>query len=171
MSDGIAHDGVLSWQELEHSPGYPSRSRMLKGPVAVIECVQEIPCNPCEAACPFQAITVGEKITNVPRLNEAKCVGCGQCLTRCPGLAIFLVDMSSQDGSASLAFPYEYLPLPSVGEDVDAVDRSGCYACRGKVLSVQDPARNEGTAVIKIEIPEAYVHHVRGIARSGGPDE
>ena len=42
-------------------PGIPSEERMKLGPVACIECLQQIPCNPCEEACPRGAITVGKK--------------------------------------------------------------------------------------------------------------
>ena len=57
--------------------GVPSEARMRRGRVACIECVQEIPCNPCEGICPVGAITVGEQITNLPHLQEQKCTGCG----------------------------------------------------------------------------------------------
>jgi len=32
---------------------FPSIERINKGPVAVIECFQNIPCNPCQTACRF----------------------------------------------------------------------------------------------------------------------
>ena len=39
----------------------PSEERMRQGRVAVIECVQEIPCNPCSFSCKFNAITIIDK--------------------------------------------------------------------------------------------------------------
>lgn len=93
MSD-ITKVGFLNSAELKEAGRYPSEERLKKGPVAVIECCQNIPCNPCETACKFGAITVGDLITNLPVLDESKCVGCGVCLTKCPGLAIFVVDKS-----------------------------------------------------------------------------
>ena len=57
--DGVRYTGVPSAEELRNCPGIPSEGRKKKGRVACVECVQEIPCNPCEGICPFHAITVG----------------------------------------------------------------------------------------------------------------
>lgn len=66
MTEGVRFTGIPSAEELRGASGIPSQERMKKGPVAVIECVQEIPCNPCENACPFGAIKIGDPITNCP---------------------------------------------------------------------------------------------------------
>jgi electron transport complex protein RnfB len=42
----------------------------------------------CIAACPFGALTVGEK--EVPVVNPEKCTGCGKCVTACPKKLITL---------------------------------------------------------------------------------
>ena len=112
MSD-ITKMGFLDSAELKEAGRYPSEERLAKGPVAVIECCQNIPCNPCETACKFGAIQVGDPITNLPVLDETKCIGCGVCITKCPGLAIFVVDKSKE--MATVSFPFEYLPLPEKG--------------------------------------------------------
>ena len=41
--------------------GYPSKERLAKGPIVVIECPEEIPCNPCETICPKNVILEIEK--------------------------------------------------------------------------------------------------------------
>ncbi len=74
------------------SPGFPSEQRIKRGSVAIIECFQDIPCNPCEMKCPRNAIKVGIPITNLPELDEEKCSGCGLCVPWCPGLAIFILN-------------------------------------------------------------------------------
>ena len=84
--------GLASLDELRASSGYPSEERLEKGPVAVIECIQGIPCNPCESACRFNAIVVGKPITNLPRLLEEKCRGCGLCVALCPYGALEIVE-------------------------------------------------------------------------------
>ena len=84
MNKGVMYTGIPSPEELAACPGVPSEERMAKGRVAVIECVQEIPCYPCENACRLGAITIGEQITNLPTLHEEKCTGCGICATVCP---------------------------------------------------------------------------------------
>lgn len=169
---GIAWTGVPSLQELRQCPGYPGDEALLRGPKAVIECFQEIPCNPCEKACPRGAITVGKPITNLPRLDAAKCTGCGLCIPACPGLAIFVVNAGYAPGLATVSFPWEFLPYPSPGDEVVACDRSGRPLCKGKVLKVQCPPRYEKTAVVTLVVPAERADAVRGIVRgrpgSGG---
>ena len=41
-----------------------------KGPKAVIECKQDIPCNPCTTCCAFKAITFAGSISSLPELDE-----------------------------------------------------------------------------------------------------
>jgi Na+-translocating ferredoxin:NAD+ oxidoreductase RNF subunit RnfB len=67
--------GILRGKELLSCPGMPTRKRMNQGPVAIIECVQEIPCDPCVDACRQGAIMIGEDITQLPQLMEDNCTG------------------------------------------------------------------------------------------------
>ncbi|MEA3356509.1 MAG: 4Fe-4S binding protein [Candidatus Bipolaricaulota bacterium] len=165
MSEGLGVKGYLSAGELKSAPGIPSEERMRQGPVAVIECIQEIPCNPCEAACPTGAIDIGSPITNLPRLDEGKCIGCRLCVSACPGLAIFMVDLTYSDESATVTFPYEYLPLPEKGQTVRAMNRAGEPVCAGTVIRVQNPRVNDKTPVVTVAVPHRYAAEVRGILR------
>ncbi|MGI9861988.1 4Fe-4S binding protein [Moorella naiadis] len=133
--------------------------------VAVIECPQAIPCNPCETACPFGAITVGEPITNQPRLDQARCKGCGLCVVACPGLAIFLIDRSYAPGQAVVAFPYEYLPRPEPGQQVAVSDREGKTIGFGQTLRVWQPRRDDPTMVVQVIVPQELAGEVRGLGR------
>lgn len=168
MSD-ITKTGFLNSAELKEAGRYPSEERLKKGPVAVIECCQNIPCNPCETACKYGAITVGDPITNFPILDESKCIGCGVCITKCPGLAIFVVDKSKE--MARVCFPFEYLPLPEKGDTVKAVDRAGQYVCDAKVIRVNNAAANDCTPVVTIEVPKELGDDVRSIRRLNLPEE
>lgn len=161
MGEANEGAGVVSLSELRSSPGYPSAERLESGPVAVIECIQEIPCNPCESACRFSAIVVGKPITNLPKLVESKCRGCGECIPACPGLAIFLVDRTYSATEASISMPYEYLPLPEIGSVVDVLDRRGERVCSGRVIRIANPQRNDNTAVVTVVIPKRYSEQVR----------
>ena len=168
MSD-ITKTGFLNSAELKEAGRYPSEERLEKGPVAVIECCQNIPCNPCETACKYGAITVGDPITNLPILDESKCIGCGVCITKCPGLAIFVVDKSKE--MARVSFPFEDLPLPETGETGRAVDRAGQYVCDAKVIRVNNAAANDCTPVVTIEVPKELGDDVRSIRRLNLPEE
>ncbi len=157
--------GYPSLKELMESPGFVSSDRLRKGAVAVIECVQDIPCNPCEKACPEGAIKVGTVITNLPALDEEKCTGCGLCIPACPGLCIFLVDMTFSSREALIGFPYEFMPLPTPGDRVGALDRSGRCVCQATVVRVRNPSRYDRTPIVHIVVPREHAQEVRFIAR------
>jgi len=160
----LAKNGALSLEELAALPGMPSKERLAQGPVVVIECAQEIPCNPCEAACPNGAIKVGEPITNLPVLAEEKCTGCGLCIAACPGQAIFVIDMTYSEAEATVQLPYEFLPLPAKGDLVDGLDREGQKICTARVLKVLNPKKFDRTPVITIAVPKECAMAVRNIA-------
>ena len=151
-------------------PGIPTQERRIKGPVACIECFQQIPCNPCEEACPRGAITVGGEITGLPHLDEDKCNGCGICITRCPGLAIFGLDEAYSSSTSLVSFPYEYVPLPEEGQKVGCTDRMGKFVTEGVIHKVRTSKAFDHTAIVTVEIPREYVMDVRFIDRQGVKD-
>jgi Fe-S-cluster-containing hydrogenase component 2 len=147
-------------EKLKKSPGYPSRERLEKGPVAVIECLEEIPCNPCETVCPKKSIKVGKPITNLPEFNN-ECNGCGKCMVVCPGLAIFMVDRSFSDREAAISIPYELLPLPEKGDSVITLSRNGEVVCKGRVERVKTGKSFNKTNIITISVPKQFSDIVR----------
>lgn len=163
--EGIVYTGVPSKEELAACPGVPSEARMNRGRVACIECVQEIPCNPCEGLCKFGAISVGEQITNLPCLDEEKCTGCGMCVAGCPGLAITIIDKNYSDEEATIDFPFEYLPLPAQGDIVQASGRDGSVICPGRILRVTKLPAYAGTAVIRMAVAKEHIDEVRSMRR------
>lgn len=165
MTEGIATTGIPSLQELEHSPGYPRPRDFERGPIAVIECVQEIPCDPCETACHKGAIVVGEPITRLPRFDASQCSGCGLCIASCPGQAIFVVHLHYSRDESLVSFPYEYHPLPEEGSTLGAINRAGETVCLGRVFRVRTSNALDRTAVVTIRVPRAFAHEVRGIER------
>jgi Fe-S-cluster-containing hydrogenase component 2 len=171
VTECITTTGVPSEEELLSSPGYPREEDFEQGPIAVIECVQEIPCNPCEEACVHGCIVVGEPITNLPRFDAGECTGCGLCIAACPGQAIFVVHLHYSDEESLIVVPFEFLPLPSAGSTVDAVNRAGEVVCHARVLKVRNPASFDHTAVISLLVPKEFAHQVRGIARLAHSEE
>lgn len=165
MENGVLLDGYPSLEEIESNCGWPGEDRFAKGPVAVIECVQEIPCNPCEGACPYGAIEVGDLITNIPKLDRQKCIGCGLCVASCSGLAIFIVDKTHSETEGTVSFPFEYYPLPEKGDEVEALTRAGEFVCRGTVVRTVNPKRNDHTTVVTIAVPKEHADMVRTIKR------
>ena len=166
MQTSLTTAGYLSDAEL--SAVLPSLERMEKGPVAVIECIQDIPCNPCESACPFHAISVGRPITSLPKLAADSCSGCGACIAQCPGLAIFVVDASRPGSLGTVQLPYEYIPLPLTGEIVAGLDRNGRTVTDVRVIRVVTSPKSDRTAVITIEVPKPYLNTIRNIRVKGG---
>ena len=163
MPSDSSKTGFLTEEELKVSPGVPSEARRRKGPVATIECLEDIPCNPCESSCNVGAIIVGEDITNIPHLDGEKCVACQTCVYICPGQAIFMVDESLANGMATVMMAYEYRPLPEKEDVVSALDRAGQILGDAKVVAVRKTQRMDRTATVTIEVPIEWSMRARAI--------
>lgn len=159
----IPTNGVPTKEELEKV--IPPVEILAKGPVVVVECFQNIPCDPCAASCPSGAIQPFEDINNLPTVDYEKCSGCGLCIASCPGLAIFVVDINYSDKEALLKIPYEMLPLPKKGQVVAGLDRSGCKIADVKVVRVQK-TKNK-TNMITIIVPKDLAMVIRNIKVEG----
>ena len=116
----------------------------------------------CVKACKFGAIEIRDGIAHV---NKEKCTGCGQCVANCPGLAIVIVNKAYSETEATVEFPFEYLPLPEKGSEVDAVNRAGETVCRGTVLAVTKLPAYAGTAVVRLAVPLELADEVRSMKR------
>jgi Fe-S-cluster-containing hydrogenase component 2 len=158
---GYLEDGILT---LENIP-VPTEERFRKGPVAIVECVQNIPCNPCVESCPQGAITMKASINDLPAVNFEKCNGCGLCVSDCPGLAIFLVDKSAKNEVARVGLPYEFLPLPEKGERVILLDRSGDVCGEGDIVKVRNAKTQDRTPVVIIAVEKNIAMIARNFRR------
>lgn len=162
----LSKDGFLDIKEVMDVPGFPGMEVLSQKKCVVIECAQNIPCNPCEVSCPQHAITVGEPITNLPVVDKDKCVGCGLCVAGCPGQAIFLVDMTAPEFD-TVTMPYEYYPLPVKGQQVQCLSRAGEFLTDGEVLRVVMTKVNDRTAVVEVKVPKGFGMEVRSFSTDG----
>jgi Fe-S-cluster-containing hydrogenase component 2 len=162
--------GVLSERELLKGRQVPDRRRLAQGPAVVIECVEEIPCNPCAGACPRGAITVAPSLVSLPRVDYAKCNGCALCVARCPGLAIFVVNYNYSATEATVTIPWEMLPRPDKDGQVTALDRAGKPVGRARVVRVLDAKVLDRCAVVTLAVPKRLWKMVRSfrIGRTAG---
>lgn len=144
---------------------FPSIERINKGAVAVVECYQKIPCNPCQTACPCGAIQIGEDINEIPCRDENICTGCGICVAKCPGLSIMIVDGSKSDQTVEFRIPYEFMPLPAAGESVIGLDRAGQPICAAKVIRVMNPPSFDRTPIVTLEVDRCFLYDFRNFRR------
>ena len=135
----------------------------IKG-VAVLECRQQIPCDPCTSACRAGAITK-ETLTSLPVMDAEKCIGCRLCVAACPGQAIFFIEAGVEEGTVGITFPYEYRPLPEVGQTVTAVDRLGQPVTEGIIRRVETKGAFNLTPLVTVEVSEGCRDQVRFIKR------
>lgn len=156
----ISRTGAPSLEELKRF--IPGRERLERGPVAIIECIQEIPCDPCSDACPKGAVKPFTNINDLPEIDFDLCDGCGNCIFVCPGLAIFVVDMTYSQDKALLKLPHEFLPLPKKGEMVKLLNRLGEIVADGEV--VRSIRAKDKTGVVWVTVPKEFAMDVRAIA-------
>lgn len=123
---------------------------------AIIECYEEIPCNPCESHCPFDAIVVGENINTRPQLVVDRCVGCGICVAICPGVAIMLAKVNEH--KASFTIPYEFNPKPQVQDVCNAINREGQIIGDALITRVVDTPKQNHTALISVVVDRTLLH-------------
>ncbi len=151
-------NGVITDKKLFELNLMPPDERLKKGPVVIMECPEEIPCNICVSACPFNAIQM-KTIYTLPVVDWDKCIGCGVCVSLCPGLAIFAVDLSKED-AAYVTVPHEFLPVPKKGDEVTILSREGKPLGKAKVVKVWE--RNM-TYIVTVEVPKNLALEVRAI--------
>lgn len=158
ISTNLLKYGFVSDDEIERFPGVTHKA----GVHPVMECTQNIPCNPCQDACPKGCISIGENITSLPIVVDgSQCINCGMCVASCSGQAIFLVDEDAGDGSATVTIPYEFLPLPVSGDKGAALGRNGKKVCDAEVVSVKSSKAFDKTNLLTIRVPKEYAMKAR----------
>lgn len=134
---------------------FPETKALIR-PKAILECYEDIPCNPCSTSCPFDAIEIGPNINIQPKLKVDLCTGCAMCVSSCPGLAIVIAQI--KDDKAIFKIPYEFNPKPQKGETWDGVNRSGEVICDAQIESVILNNKQDHTAIVTVSVPLNFLH-------------
>ncbi len=150
--------GIVELGELARLGLLPPERRLRRGPVAVLECPEMIPCNICVPYCPTKSIRM-ERLIDLPAVDWETCTGCGMCVAVCPGLAAFVVDLSKEDYDY-VTVPHEFLPVPRVGDEVVLLSRRGERVGRGTVIRVWERNR---THVVTVRVPKGLGMEVRAV--------
>lgn len=150
--------GYVTDEEITRYPGVVHKA----GVHPVMECTQNIPCNPCQDSCPKGCISIGKNITNLPFVVEgSECINCGMCVASCSGQAIFLVNEDCGDGSATITIPYEFLPLPQAGMKGMGLGRDGIPVCEAEVISIKTVKAFDYTNILTMKVPKEYAMKAR----------
>lgn len=158
ISESLLKNGYVADTEIERFPGVIHKT----GVHPVIECTQNIPCNPCQDACPKGCISIGENITSLPiSVCDSDCINCGMCVASCSGQAIFLVDEDCGDGTATVTLPYEFLPLPEAGTKGIALGRNGQKVCDAEVVKVKSVKAFDKTNLLTMRVPKEFAMTAR----------
>jgi len=155
--------GYNTRKELEGYGVFPPEEIIKSKRVAVIECIEDIPCNPCEEACRFNGIHK-ESFTKPGKVDWNNCNGCAACLIVCPGLSIFL--MQIKDGKGYVTLPYEIMPAPKVGKKAKLLNRAGEVIGQGRIVAPTYKALGDANPrwVVTVEIHEIELtYEVRAI--------
>jgi len=149
ISDKLKSTGLADAEDLQTI--WPSEERFKKGPVVIVECFQEIPCNPCVTVCPKKSIKLsGDSIMTTPRFS-GECIGCFKCLIICPGLAVTIVDYRKDPKSPSVALPFEIgRGLVKKGDKVRLTGWEGADLGEAEVLDVKD-FKAENTLIVIVK--------------------
>ena len=161
----LINDGIPTNEDLIKVT--PSDERFSEGPVAIVECFQEIPCNPCVKACRRGAIKMPRDINDIPLVDAKLCNGCSLCISFCPGLAIFVVDKTYSDEFALVKLPFEYVPVPQAGQLVTGLSRAGEELGRFEVIRVTSGGEKNKTYTVSLAVPKELAMDVRDIKVGG----
>ncbi len=124
-------------------------------PFVIADCLYGFACNPCSFACRQGAITKSST-SATPVIDYDKCIGCMDCVSQCPGLAIF----GYNPGKQQLFLPFEFEDPQS--KDVFLVDDNGAIVGEGVIERILHKPNKTHVAVIKASSLKASLTDAHG---------
>jgi len=132
----------------------------------LIQCAQEIPCNPCTEVCVLQSIKIKETSMMRRPQFEGDCLGCARCVAICPGLAITLVDKGydKTKKTARVVVPWE-MPEGTIkiGQKVTTTEMEGETVGKGKVIAMKKSKWQNRRILVSLEVPYDDADKIAGI--------
>ena len=83
------------------------------------------------------------------------------CVASCSGQSIFLVEEDVEPGFGEVTMPYEFLPVPKVGDKGIALGRNGKEVCKAEVTKVRTAPAFDHTNLLTIKVPNDMVMKAR----------
>ena len=152
--------GIVTKEELTKLKLLPPEKVLTKKRIAFVECVESIPCDACKFSCKFDAV-IKPTITAPPLIDWEKCTGCMRCVIECPGLTIFMVDGRKDKDEVIVIIPFEFVPFPKKGDEMQLLDREGKPVGKGVVTLTMDPKHNQQTGLVGITVPKKIWNDIR----------
>ena len=121
------------------APAKPAEGRTK--PFVIADCLYGFACNPCSFACRQGAISKSST-SAVPVIDYDKCIGCMECVSQCPGLAIFGYNPAGN----KLFFPFEF--GDPACKEVYLVDDNGAVVGEGVIERILHKPNKTNVAVV-----------------------
>lgn len=127
---------------LREEPILPEEERRKEKGFVILDCLYGFACNPCSFACKYGAITKSSTSTT-PCIDYDKCIGCMDCVSQCPGLAIFGYHL----GKKQLFLPFEY--ELEEGVSVFLVNNQGSILGEGRIEKIVKKSNKTHVALVR----------------------
>jgi len=124
-------------------PLKPSVERMKAKGFVMADCLYGFACNPCSFSCRQQAITKNSS-SSVPIIDYDRCVGCMECVSNCPGLALFGYNLQKKEVYLPIEFKVE------AGTEVFLVDDNGVKVGEGVIRRIIRKPNKTNVAVLTV---------------------
>ena len=124
-------------------------------PFVIADCLYGFACNPCSFSCRQGAISKAST-ASTPVIDYDKCIGCMECVSQCPGLAIFGYNPAKQQ----LFLPFEFADPQE--KEVFLVDNNGAVLGEGLIERILHKPNKTHVAIIRASSLEGDLTEAHG---------